>query len=411
MTPTYKSKIETDLANYKRSGMKNIKSIGCFALLTGIHSALPAQEKVVQEASASVFSNPLFLTLLGIAIILLVVIKSFASVVIAATQFRSEQEKAKNNKANSGVGILLALISLSLIGNFSYAQTVSEPVIQTTSSDFAGLDSTVFYLMLLFIVVELLVVWSLYSASLQLLGVQERKLAEAEEQALSPVKQPTLIDKLNASVSLEKEADIMLDHDYDGIKELDNNLPPWWKYGFYLTIVVGVVYLFHYHVLHTGNLQIAEYQEQIEQGKKDVEDYKKNAANLVDENTVTLLTDKESLLKGQTLFISNCVACHGQLGEGNAVGPNLTDDFWIHKGGIKDIFISIEYGWPEKGMKSWKQDLGGRQIQEVASYIKSLRGSNPAGAKEKQGELYLDEGASALSVDSTAIKDSSTTMK
>jgi cytochrome c oxidase cbb3-type subunit 3 len=402
--------METDLANYKRSGMKNIKSIGCFALLTLAHSTLPAQQKVVEEASASVFTNPLFLTLLGIAIILLVVIKSFASVVIAATQFRSEQEKAKNNQTNSGVGMLLALISLGLTAQLSYAQTDTAQVVETTSAGYGGLDTTVFYIMILFIVVELIVVWSLYSASLQLLGVQERKLAEAEQPALASAKQTTFIDKFNASVAIEKEADIMLDHDYDGIKELDNNLPPWWKYGFYLTIVVAVVYLFHYHVAHTGSLQIAEYQEQMDQGKRDVEQYKKNAANLVDENTVTLLTDKESLLKGQTLFNANCVACHGQSGEGNAVGPNLTDDYWIHKGGIKDIFISIEYGWPEKGMKSWKQDFGGRQIQEVASYIKSLRGTNPAGAKEKQGELYLDEGATAMAPDSTAVKDSSATM-
>jgi cytochrome c oxidase cbb3-type subunit 3 len=99
--------------------------------------------------------------------------------------------------------------------------------------------------------------------------------------------------------------------------------------------------------------------------------------------------DEGSLASGKTIFMDNCAACHGRAGEGG-VGPNLTDDYWLHQGGIKDIFKTIKYGWPEKGMKSWQQDLGAKQIHEISSYIKSLHGTNPANAKEKQGELYKE---------------------
>jgi cytochrome c oxidase cbb3-type subunit 3 len=121
-----------------------------------------------------------------------------------------------------------------------------------------------------------------------------------------------------------------------------------------------------------------------------MEEYRKKAANLIDENNATLLTDGESLASGKSIFMDNCSACHGRAGEGG-VGPNLTDAYWLHKGGIKDVFKTIKYGWPEKGMKSWQQDLGAKQIHEVASYIKSLYGTNPPNAKEKQGDLYSDE--------------------
>ena len=88
--------------------------------------------------------------------------------------------------------------------------------------------------------------------------------------------------------------------------------------------------------------------------------------------------------------MDNCAACHGSAGEGG-VGPNLIDDYWVHSGGIKEIFKTIKYGWPEKGMKSWQQDLGAKQIHEVACFIKSLHGSNPPNQKDKQGEFYKEK--------------------
>ena len=206
---------------------------------------------------------------------------------------------------------------------------------------------------------------------------------------------------LTDAVAVEEEESIMLDHDYDGIRELDNNLPPWWKYGFYLTIVVAVIYLINFHVLGTGDLQLKEYEKEITKAKLEVDEFMKNSASNVDENTVKLLTESSDIEAGKAVFIANCAACHGQLGEGT-VGPNFADDYWIHGGSVQDIFKSIKYGWVEKGMKSWKEDLSPMQISQVTSFIKSLRGTNPPNAKAPQGDLYVEGGAAPVS-DSTAV--------
>ncbi len=195
--------------------------------------------------------------------------------------------------------------------------------------------------------------------------------------------------KLTDAVPIEKEADIMLDHDYDGIKELDNSLPPWWIYGFYLTIVFAVLYLLNYHVIGSGKLQIAEYEEQLADAEQAKAERLKSAAAQVDENTVTLATAEAELASGKKIYDEKCVVCHGKLGEGG-VGPNMTDDYWIHGGSINDVFKVIKYGVPQKGMISWQTQLKPTEIQEVASYIKTLHGTNPPNPKEPQGDLYQE---------------------
>jgi len=346
----------------------------------------------------TVFSNPLFIALLSIVILLLIVIAVFADVVKAAAHHRSEQEKEKKNASAT---ILKTLVILFAVGGFSnslLAQTEVAETITEVQSSYWGLGIFTFYLMLIIIAFEFFIVWVLYTISMQLLGEEDRKRKEAEEKAKVVVKQPSLIEKLNASVAVEKEADILLDHNYDGIQELDNDLPPWWKYGFYITIVWAVIYFIHFHVTNTGKLQLAEYEDQLAQGKHDMDEYRKKAANLVDENNATFLLDAGSLSSGKSIYMDNCAACHGRSCEGS-VGPNLTDEYWLYSGGIKDIFKTIKYGYPEKGMKSWQQDLGAKQIHEVTSFIKSLQGSNPANPKEKQGDLYKEGNA----VDSTKV--------
>jgi cytochrome c oxidase cbb3-type subunit 3 len=200
-----------------------------------------------------------------------------------------------------------------------------------------------------------------------------------------------------------------MDHDYDGIKELDNNLPPWWKYGFYATIVWGFIYLVHFHVTSTGDLQAAEYKKSMEEAHEAKEAYQKMSANNVTESNVKMITDKHELNEAAIAFKELCSACHGNLGEGG-IGPNLTDNYWIHGGSIKDVFISIKYGWPEKGMKSWQAELSPLKINEIASYIKTIAGSNPPNAKEKQGELYVEQNATIVTNDSLAISDSASVL-
>ena len=210
---------------------------------------------------------------------------------------------------------------------------------------------------------------------------------------------------LTDAVAIEEEDSIMLDHDYDGIKELDNNLPPWWKYGFYLTIVVAIVYLINYHVIGTGDLQGKEYEKEIAQAKLEVDEFMKTSANNVDENTVKLLTEATDIATGKDLYIVNCVACHGKDGEGT-VGPNLTDDYWLHGASIQDLFKTLKYGWVEKGMKAWKEDLSPMQMAQIASFIKTLKGTNPPNPKAPQGDLYTEAGAAPISDSTIIVNDS-----
>lgn len=191
-------------------------------------------------------------------------------------------------------------------------------------------------------------------------------------------------------VPVEREKDIMFDHEFDGIRELDNSLPPWWVALFYITIAFAGVYMVYYHFAGIGPSSAEEYTAQMEIAKEEVAAFQARQANQVDENTVVALTDETSLSTGKTIYIASCAACHGQLGEGG-VGPNMTDDYWIHGGSAKDIFKTIKYGVPEKGMISWQSQLRPTDMQRVTSFILTLRGTNPPNAKEAQGTLYTGE--------------------
>jgi len=194
--------------------------------------------------------------------------------------------------------------------------------------------------------------------------------------------------KLIDATPVEKEEDILLDHDYDGIRELDNNLPPWWKYMFYGTIIFAIIYMLDYHIIGSGKLQDAEYLEEVKAAE--LEKAGMFGGKIVDENTAQVLKEPADLLAGQTTFKKLCSVCHGTKGEG-IVGPNLTDKYWIHGGGIKNVFLTIKNGVPDKGMVSWKSQLTPAQIEEVGSYILSLSGTNPPNAKPPQGSLWSDK--------------------
>lgn len=185
--------------------------------------------------------------------------------------------------------------------------------------------------------------------------------------------------------ALDQEEHLTLEHAYDGIAELDNPTPPWFMGLFYGTIAFGVVYLLIFHVFGGGDLQIEEYRQEMAIAEVQRAAYIKKVAGSINENTVALATDAKSLDAGKTLYLQSCVACHGQQGQGG-VGPNLTDEYWLHGGSVKAVFHTISEGVPEKGMMSWKKQLNPLQVQQIASFILSLKGSKPAGAKEPQGE-------------------------
>ena len=189
---------------------------------------------------------------------------------------------------------------------------------------------------------------------------------------------------------IEDEAEIILDHNYDGIKELDNNLPPWWIYGFYASIVFAAVYLLRYHVF-SGPSQIDELETELADARIAIETYKKTTKNLVDINTVTQLTEAADLSAGKTIFETNCVACHMADG-GGGIGPNLTDPNWILGGDIKSIFKTVsEGGRSGKGMIAWKQQLKPLEMAQVSSYVLTFEGTTPANPKAPEGDVWVDE--------------------
>jgi len=191
-------------------------------------------------------------------------------------------------------------------------------------------------------------------------------------------------DSFTGLQPLEKEKELLMDHTHDGIEELDNPTPPWFMYLFYSTILFAVVYAFYYHVYQDGNIQETEYKTEVAVAAKEREVYMKKFANSVNENNVTVVKGAKDLAEGSQIYSTNCIACHGDKGQGG-VGPNLIDKFWIHGGDIKAMFKTITQGVPEKGMIAWNKTLNPLQIQKVASFILTLQGTNPAGAKEPQG--------------------------
>lgn len=208
-------------------------------------------------------------------------------------------------------------------------------------------------------------------------------------------------------VPIEREADIELHHDYDGIRELDNSLPPWWVNMFIVTIIWSAIYMFYYHFGGSGPSSSEEYKMDMENAKKEIAIASSTSTNMVDENSVAMLTDAAMIAQGETIFNSNCAACHGTALEGNAIGPNLTDQYWLHGGGIKNVFKTIKVGVPDKGMVAWEKALRASDIQKVASFILSKQGTNPPNAKAPQGDIWKDE-AAAPAADTTATKPAAT---
>ena len=178
-----------------------------------------------------------------------------------------------------------------------------------------------------------------------------------------------------------------MDHDYDGIKELDNALPPWWKWGFYITIVVAVIYLFKFHITHTGLDPLQEYEKEMAIAAEKLDNFKRSNKEMFDERTVTM-ADANGIAEGKKIFTGTCLPCHGAKGEGNGVGPNLTDKYWLHGGSIGEIFKTITNGVPDKGMQAWGKTFSPLDIKNITSFVLSLQGTNPANAKAPQGNLY-----------------------
>jgi cytochrome c oxidase cbb3-type subunit 3 len=196
-----------------------------------------------------------------------------------------------------------------------------------------------------------------------------------------------LFEKLNAAVPVEKEKDIDLGHSYDGIRELDNHLPPWWKWLFYATIVWSVVYLVVYHVSSSLPLSIGEYQDEVAAGELQKKTFLASQPQMaIDLDKLEYSVDAEILARGEKVYMINCVPCHRKDGGGNAIGPNLTDNYWLHGGAVKNVFSTVNDGFVEKGMPAWGKTMSQGDVRDVAFFVLSLQGTNPADPKAPQGE-------------------------
>ncbi|QKJ64383.1 cbb3-type cytochrome c oxidase N-terminal domain-containing protein [Flavobacterium sp. M31R6] len=268
----------------------------------------------------------------------------------------------------------------------------------------------VFLFVLLFLLIAIEITLNAVNTITYRLLTDEEKAKLAHEDSLSlkdKIWYKNLMQRLTRTVPIEDEKQLLMDHDYDGIKELDNNLPPWWVYLFYACIIFAVIYLVRFEIMGAPD-QEAELKSEMAQAKIEVAEYMKTAPDLMDEKTVTLLTDPADLDAGKAIFTTNCVACH-RADAGGQIGPNLTDDHWILGGGIKNLFHTITNGGRDgKGMIAWKGTLKPKEIQAVASYVISLRGSNPKDPKAPDGEIWVDENApasaAAPAADSTQVK-------
>jgi cytochrome c oxidase cbb3-type subunit 3 len=201
-----------------------------------------------------------------------------------------------------------------------------------------------------------------------------------------------LLKSWTKSKAIEEEQEIILDHNYDGIKELDNALPPWWVYMFYATIVFAVVYLVRFQVMD-GDTPAMEYEKAVAQARLEINKFKSTAPDLITAENVILLTDDSDLKRGRAIFNINCASCHLTDG-GGSIGPNLTDEYWILGGGIKNVFTTISNGGRSgKGMIAWNKTLKPADMAKVSSYVLSLQGTTPAKAKEAQGEKWVEEAA------------------
>jgi cytochrome c oxidase cbb3-type subunit III len=308
---------------------------------------------------------------------------------------RKQPLAMKKNKLKKQLIItILALLSSSMV----FAQQASAGATTTAQADNGFYNSFLANGLIVFAGLTMLgAVLALFHLLNMMIKVQQIKIyqeqgIEAYVEEVEKAQDPWWKRQYKAwtnVVPVEKEDSVMLDHNYDGIRELDNSLPPWWVAMFIITIIFAVVFLGYYHVLG-GQSQKEEYEAAMKVAEESKAAFAATQANKIDEENLEASTDPQDLAIGKTIYSTNCVACHLANGEGS-VGPNLTDEFWIHGGSIKNVYATVKNGVPEKGMIAWSAQLKPTDIYKVSSYILTLQGTNPPNAKAPQGVKYIPE--------------------
>jgi cytochrome c oxidase cbb3-type subunit 3 len=181
----------------------------------------------------------------------------------------------------------------------------------------------------------------------------------------------------------DERRDSVREHSFDGIQEFDNRLPRWWVGTFVLTVLAALFLWTTRHTFSSAPTLREGYEKDLAELKALQE--AKGSLGPTDDEVRAWVQDPRELAEGRRIFQTNCVACHGAYGQG-VIGPNLTDNYWLHGGKPSQIAHTITTGVPEKGMPTWKGVLSSTDIRHAAAYVVSLRGSHPANPKAPQGQ-------------------------
>ncbi|GAB3432894.1 cbb3-type cytochrome c oxidase N-terminal domain-containing protein [Niabella aquatica] len=368
-----------------------------FFTLPGVAPLLAQEQAAAPATSASFILDANSVLVFAIAV-LAMVIGVLGYTLRASLDLYKKRKATKSNEGQVVKSVLLAFLSLGALQAFG-----QDGAVAAAPSTGIFSDASIFrYLLFGILTLELITVFVLVYWIRFFTGIEDLQREKALERKKKFKGAPSWWVKANKLKPMEEEASLDVGHSYDGIRELDNATPPWFTIAFIATIIFGLGYLWRYHVANAAPNQYEEYEISVTKANLAKEAYMKLKGDNVNETTVTM-ADAAGIAEGKKLFTNNCVACHGNEGQGG-VGPNLTDDYWLHGGSLGDVFKVIKLGVVEKGMMSWKDVFSADQIAQIASYIKSIHGTKPAGAKEAQGELYKEESPKADSTNNGTAK-------
>ncbi len=379
----------------KNKTMKSAaKALSLATLMASTTTAWAQEASAAADATTTwfpeVYSSSVAYLLLAMAFVLVLVIYTLGNALRSAAEHHISTKKA----GGAGV-VILYLSSLSL-----QAQDAS-------GGSYDYVSANMVYGLLAIVILEVLVVFYLSSLITSMLKKEEKMeevATEASEEAQAAAEKEKLpMGWMEVLYKVNTEEDVKrldLGHNYDGIHELDNKVPSWWQWAFAASVLFGVVYLFRYHILQTAPNQREELRIAMEKADADIAKYMAAKGEMIDENTVAFLDNSTDIAKGRELYLrpGACVACHGEDGSGivggyPGVGPNLVDEYWLHGGSVQDVFKTIKYGVPEKGMIAWKDNYSAKEMAQITAFVLSLQGSNPTQQKEPQGQLYKTNNA------------------